>query len=153
MRHKTNGDINCNWRSWNDTQRFGKGTGRVGYMSTSRDHHFNIFMIGKNTGRFQETWWDLLLFSLQWKTTSKRRWEKLVRNKTINYIISECCKLAQKEYKIRYDWVGKVIHCELCKKFKFDPTNNWYMHSPESFPENEMHKLLWDFEIQTNHLS
>ena len=35
------------------------------------------------------------------------------RDETINRIISECSKLAQKEYKTRYDWVGKVIHCEL----------------------------------------
>ena len=26
------------------------------------------------------------------------------------------------------------------------------MHNPESFLENEIHKLLWDFEIQTDHL-
>ena len=26
------------------------------------------------------------------------------------------------------------------------------MHNPESVSENEMHKLLWDFEIQTDHL-
>ena len=28
----------------------------------------------------------------------------------------------------------------------------WYMHKPESVLENETHKLLWDFEIQTDHL-
>ena len=39
------------------------------------------------------------------------------RDETINHIISECSKLAQKEYKVRYDWVGKVIHWEMCKKF------------------------------------
>ena len=32
------------------------------------------------------------------------------RDKTINHIISECSKLAQKEYKARHDWVSKVIH-------------------------------------------
>ena len=33
------------------------------------------------------------------------------RDETINYIIRECCKLAQKEYKTRHDWGGgKVIH-------------------------------------------
>ena len=32
------------------------------------------------------------------------------RDETINHIISECSKLAQKEYKARHDWVGKVIH-------------------------------------------
>ena len=26
------------------------------------------------------------------------------------------------------------------------------MHKPESAPENETHKLIGDFEIQTNHL-
>ena len=30
--------------------------------------------------------------------------------------------------------------------------NKWYMHNPESVLENETHKLLWDFERQTNHL-
>ena len=36
------------------------------------------------------------------------------RDETINHIISECCKLAQKEYKARHGWVGKVIHWEMC---------------------------------------
>ena len=49
------------------------------------------------------------------------------RDETINHIISEFSKLAQKEYKTRHDWVGKVIHWEMCKKFKFDHTNKWYM--------------------------
>ena len=48
--------------------------------------------------------------------------------------------------------MGKVIHWELYEKFEFDHTNKWYMHNPESVLENEMHKLLWDFEIQTDHL-
>ena len=39
------------------------------------------------------------------------------RDETINHIISECSKLAQKEYKTRHNWVGKVIHREMCKKF------------------------------------
>ena len=38
------------------------------------------------------------------------------------------------------------------KKFKFDYTNKWYMHNPESFLENETHKIFWDFEIQTDPL-
>ena len=37
------------------------------------------------------------------------------RDETINYIISECSKLVQKEYKTRHDWVGKVIHWERSK--------------------------------------
>ena len=45
----------------------------------------------------------------------------------------------QKEYETRHDWVGKVIHWELCKKFNFDCANKWYMHNPESVLENETH--------------
>ena len=56
-------------------------------------------------------------------------------------------KIAQKAYITRYDWVDKVIHRELCKKFESDYTNKWYMQNPESLPENEMYKRLWDFGI------
>ena len=64
---------------------------------------------------------------------------------------TKCSKLAQ-EYKTRYDWAGKVIHWELCKKFKFDRTKKWYMHNPASVLENDTHKLLKDFVIQTDQL-
>ena len=74
------------------------------------------------------------------------------RDKTINNMISECSKLAQKEYKTRHDRVGKVIYWEMCKKFKFNHANKWYMHNPTSVLENDTHKLLWDFDIQTDHL-
>ena len=74
------------------------------------------------------------------------------RDKTMNHIISECSKLAQKEYKARRDWVGKVIHREMCRKFQFDHTNKWYMHNTAPVLENDSYKLLWDFNIQTDHL-
>ena len=74
------------------------------------------------------------------------------RDETINHIISECSKLAQKEYKTRHNWVGKVIHWEMCKEFKFDHTNKWYMHNPAPLIENDTHKLLWDFGIHTDPL-
>ena len=60
--------------------------------------------------------------------------------------------MVQKEYKARNDRVGKVIHWEMCKKFKFDHANKWYMHNPAPVIENDTHKLLWDFDIQTDHL-
>ena len=40
----------------------------------------------------------------------------------------------------------------MCKKFKFDHTNRWYMHNPAPVLENDSHKLLWAFDIQTDHL-
>ena len=37
-------------------------------------------------------------------------------------------------------------------EIKFDHTNKWYMHNPEPFLENDTHKILRDFDIQTDHL-
>ena len=45
-----------------------------------------------------------------------------------------------------------MIHWELYKRLKFDHTAKWYMHKPESILENETHKILWDLEIQRDHL-
>ena len=74
------------------------------------------------------------------------------RDETINHIISECSKLAQKEYKARHNWVGTMIHWEMCRKFQFDHPNKWYMLNPAPLLENDSHKLLWYFGIQTDHL-
>ena len=48
--------------------------------------------------------------------------------------------------------MGKVIQWKMCKKFKFDPANKWYMLNTAPVLENGTHKLLWDFDIQTDHL-
>ena len=34
------------------------------------------------------------------------------KDETINYIINECCKKVQKDYKSCHDWVEKVTHLE-----------------------------------------
>ena len=52
----------------------------------------------------------------------------------------------------RHDWVGKVIHWESYKNFKFDHTNKWYMHKRAAVLVNETHKHVWDFNIQTDRL-
>ena len=40
----------------------------------------------------------------------------------------------------------------MCRKFQFDHTNKWFMHNPAPVIENDSHKLLWDFNIQTDNL-
>ena len=40
----------------------------------------------------------------------------------------------------------------MCKKFKFDHPNKWYMHNSVPILENDTRKLLWDFDIRTDHL-
>ena len=54
-----------------------------------------------------------------------------------------------KEYKTKHDWVGKVVHLELCKRLKFDPSTKRYMHKPESVLENETNKF-WDTNRSPN---
>ena len=73
------------------------------------------------------------------------------KRETINPIISECSKLAQKEYKTRHDWVGKGIHVEMCKKFKFYHIKNG-ISTTQNLSWRMTHKLFSDFEIQTDHL-
>ena len=74
------------------------------------------------------------------------------QGKDDHHIISECIKLAQKEYGTKQEWIRKVIHWELCKKLKFDHTTGWCMYKPESVIDDECHETIWDFETQTDHL-
>ena len=43
---------------------------------------------------------------------------------------------------------NNVIHWDMCKKFKFDHSNNKLAH----VLENNTHKLQWDFDIQTENI-
>ena len=70
------------------------------------------------------------------------------RNETVSHIISECSKLAQKEYKRRHGNVGKHRHWKLCKKYNIDSKARWYEHSPKGIVESNDIKILWDCVIQ-----
>ena len=74
------------------------------------------------------------------------------RNETIPHIVSECGKLAQKEYKRRHDSVGRYVHWQFYEKLGFNRARFWYEHKPESVIENENFKILWDFIIQCDHM-
>jgi len=70
---------------------------------------------------------------------------------TVAHIVSECQKLAQKEYKeVRHDNLAKVIHWKLCEKWGFEKSDKWYTHKPEKVLESDECKILWDFPIQTD---
>ena len=67
---------------------------------------------------------------------------------TINHILNECSKLAQSEYKRRHDWIGRRIHWEVSRKYNVRVSEKWYEH----LAENEQVKVLWDFNIQNDHV-
>ena len=72
-------------------------------------------------------------------------------DETINHIVSECPKLAQREYKRRHDWVGRRIHWEICRANSIHVKSRWYKHQPEAVIENDSCKILWDFTVQADH--
>ena len=46
---------------------------------------------------------------------------------------------------------GKDDLLGIMKKYKFHHTNKWHINNPKSVLDNEAHKILWDFEIQTDY--
>ena len=69
------------------------------------------------------------------------------KSETISHIVSECEKLAQKEYKRRHDNVARIVRWKLCGKYNLKRSEKWYEHAPEGVVENEEVKILWDVMI------
>ena len=74
------------------------------------------------------------------------------KSETVSHVISECAKLAQREYKRRHDKVGKIVHWKLCGKYNLERKQKWYEHEPEGVIENDDVKILWDMNIQCDHV-
>ena len=52
MDHKGDGDTNYNWYAWNNPQKIGTGTGRLGNKRTSSDYSdYSIIKISQNTDK------------------------------------------------------------------------------------------------------
>ena len=110
--------------------------------------------------------WDPKVKNASWNTIRNYVFNSKFMQFTLSvaeYIDQECCDKEQQKLdrgiiiiiiiiKTRYDCVGKVIHWELCRRLQFYYTTKWYMNKPKSVLQNEMHKILWDFKIQTDHL-
>lgn len=73
------------------------------------------------------------------------------RGETGGHIISECKKLAQKDYKKRHENVAKIIHWKLCESLCLKV---WVMvqTQPRNSLVNVYHKLLSDINIQCDHI-
>ena len=64
-------------------------------------------------------------------------------DETVAHVVSECSKLAQKEYKqVRHDNVAKMLHWKLCEKWGFNKVEEWYIHKPEKVLESEDCKIM-----------
>ena len=73
-------------------------------------------------------------------------------DETITHITSGCQKLAQTEYLKRHNNVAKIIHKNICEEYDIETVTQPWLHKPESVTENNQVKILWDFEIRTDHV-
>eukprot|EP00795_Rhopilema_esculentum_P003281 gene3280-biopygen1499 len=73
------------------------------------------------------------------------------KEETVSHIVSECPKLAQREYKRRHDCVAKALHWDVCRLYDIDCGNKWYEHQPDSGRTTNV-KILWDVNIQTDNV-
>ena len=74
------------------------------------------------------------------------------KRESITHLTAEYKKLSQKEYKQRHDNIARTVHLELCQKFGFVGEVKWYNQKPASVVENDRVKILWYFNIQTDHV-
>ena len=74
------------------------------------------------------------------------------RGETVQHIICECKKLAQREYKRRHDTVAKLVHWKLYEMHNLERNEKWYEHCPEGAVEDDDVKLIWDINIQCNNV-
>ena len=68
-------------------------------------------------------------------------------DESIDHIVSNCSKLALKEYKRRHDNPGKIVRWKLATRCNFEVGDKWYEHERESVLENEDYKILCDFML------
>ena len=69
------------------------------------------------------------------------------KSETISHIVSDCEKLARKEYKRRHDNVARIVRWESCGKYNLKRSEKWHENVPEGIVECEEVKILWDVMI------
>ena len=71
---------------------------------------------------------------------------------TIHHITSGCPIYAQSLYLMRHNNVARYIHHRIASSFSLleDTSVAWYNHKPLPVIENDVIKVLWDFNIQTD---
>ena len=58
------------------------------------------------------------------------------RDETVNHLVSERSKLAQREYKERHEWAGKKVSWEVCKMHGIEVRDKYYEHDAVPVAEN-----------------
>ena len=71
---------------------------------------------------------------------------------TVHHIISGCTVFTRTGYFTRHNNVAKEVYIKIAVELALlkKNENQWYKFEPTPVIENEHHKLLWDFPIQTD---
>ena len=74
-------------------------------------------------------------------------------NDTLNQIVSECSRLAQRECKRRNDRIRRRIHLKICRASVILFKSKLYEHQIKAVIENDCCKILCDFTAQTDYFT
>ena len=70
------------------------------------------------------------------------------RDESITHLIAKWKKLAQIGYKQQPVDFATIIQLELCQKVGLIRKVKWCNHKPETIVDNDIVKILWNFNIQ-----
>ena len=73
-----------------------------------------------------------------------------MKSETTSHVVSECEKLAQKEYKRKQDNVARIVHWKLCGNCNLKRSEKWYEHTPEGVVENKEVKIAIPGDIRVS---
>lgn len=72
-------------------------------------------------------------------------------NENIEHIISSCKSLASKDYTERHNNVARILHGEIAVKYGcLEEAPPYYKYTPESIVENDVCRIYWDRDLQTD---
>ena len=70
----------------------------------------------------------------------------------MDHLLSSCTPLVATMYKQRHDRIASMVHWSLLKRFNLSVSHNYWDHIPSAVVESSDVKLLWDFNIYTDHV-
>jgi len=73
-------------------------------------------------------------------------------NEIIFHLLSTCPYLAGTQYVHRHNSVALSLHRGICSHYGFQTCEKPWMYAPQPVIESKDIKILWDFEVKTDHV-
>ena len=69
-----------------------------------------------------------------------------------DHLLSGCTPLAATMYRQIHDSIANTVHWSLLKRFNQPVLDNYWDHTPSAVVESRKVKVMWDFNIYTDHV-